>query len=166
MAIAHPIGDLTYQTEEYLMDIFNSRWGVDITPVTGLTLSYRLGVNLDNTRYHYASSSMYGQSKAYGGSATQEHLHTQAFTQQYMATYRHKFADAHSLDALFAYETYEYKYEVTEATGQNLYSEGSWAINNTIDQRRGYGSETSQNLLSWIGRLNYDYMEKNFASVS
>jgi TonB-linked SusC/RagA family outer membrane protein len=166
MAIAHPIGDLTYQTEEYLMDIFNSRWGVDINPVKGLTLSYRLGVNLDNTRYHYASSSMYGQSKAYGGSAVQEHLHTQAFTQQYMATYRNKFADAHSLDALFAYETYDYKYEITEATGQNLYSEGSWAINNTIDQRRGYGSETSHNLRSWIGRINYDYMEKYFASVS
>ena len=166
MAIANPIGDLTYQTEEYLMDIFNSRWGIDITPIQGLTLTYRLGLNLDNTRYHYASSSIYGQSKAYGGDAVQEHLHTQAITQQYMATYRHKFMNDHSFDALLVYETYDYKYEVTEATGQNLYREGVWAINNTIDQRRGYGSETAHTLRSWIGRVNYDYNDTYFASAS
>ena len=166
MAIANPIGDLTYQTEEYLMDIFNGRWGVDINPVRGLTLSANIGLNLDNTRYHYASSSIYGQSKAYGGTAVQEHLHTQAIMQQYMATYRNKFAEAHSIDALFAYETYDYKYEMSEAYGQNLYKEGSWAVNNTIDQRRGYGSETSYALRSWIGRINYDYRERYFLSAS
>ena len=166
MSIANPIGDLTYQTEEYLMDIFNSRWGVDINPVAGLTLSYHLGLNLDNTRYHYASSSIFGQSKAYGGEAIQEHRHTQAITQQYMTNYRNKFADLHTLDALLVYETYDYKYEVTEASGQNLYREGVWAVNNTIDQRRGYGNETSHTLRSWIGRVNYDYNDQYFASVS
>ena len=166
LAIANPLGDLTYRTEEYLMDIFNSRWGVDFQPVKGLTLSANLGINLDNTRYHYASSSLYGQSKAYGGEAVQQHNHTQAIMQQYMANYRNKFADAHSIDALFAYETYDYKYESYYASGQNLYREGSWAVNNTIDQRRGYGSETSYALRSFIGRVNYDYKERYFASAS
>ncbi len=166
MSIANPIGDLTYQTEEYLMDIFNSRWGVDFTPVKGLTLSATLGINLDNTRYHYASSSIYGQSKAYGGTAVQQNMHKQAIMQQYTANYRNKFADAHSIDALFAYETYDYKYEVATAEGQNLYREGSWAVYNTIDQRRGSGSETSYALRSFIGRLNYDYKERYFASAS
>ncbi len=166
MSIANPIGDLSYQTEEYLMDIFNGRWGVDVTPLRGLTLSANIGLNLDNTRYHFASSSIYGQSKAYGGSAEQSETHTKALMQQYMATYRNKFAEAHSIDALFAYETYDYKDENFYAYGQNLYREGSWAVNNTIDNRRGYGSETSYTLRSWIGRLNYDYKEKYFLSAS
>jgi TonB-linked SusC/RagA family outer membrane protein len=166
MSIANPIGDLTYQTEEYIMDIFNSRWGIDITPVRGLTISYHLGLNLDNTRYHYASSSMFGQSKAYGGEAVQEHMHTQAITQQYMATYRNKFADVHSVDALFAYETYDWRYEVSEASGQNLYKEGDWSVYNTIDQRMGAGYYHKYAMRSWIGRLNYDYDERYFASFS
>ena len=166
LSIANPIGDLTYQTEEYLMDILDGRWGVDLTPLKGLTLSANLGMNLDNTRYHYASSSIYGQSKAYGGSAEQSHTHKVAFMQQYMGTYRNKFADAHNIDLLAAYETYDYTYENFYAYGQNLYREGSWAVNNTIDQRRGYGSETSYALRSYIGRVNYDYMEKYFASAS
>ncbi len=148
------------------MDIFNSRWGIDITPVRGLTISYHLGLNLDNTRYHYASSSMYGQSKAYGGEAVQEHMHTQAITQQYMATYRNKFADVHSVDALFAYETYDWRYEMSEASGQNLYKEGDWSVYNTIDQRMGAGYYHKYAMRSWIGRLNYDYDERYFASFS
>ena len=166
MSIANPIGDLTYQTEEYLMDIFDARWGVDVNPIKGLTLTVNLGMNLDNTRYHYASSSIYGQSKAYGGTAEQSHTHKVAFMQQYMATYRNKFVDAHNIDVLAAYETYDYTYENFSAYGQNLYHEGSWAVNNTIDQRRGYGYENKYALRSYIGRVNYDYMEKYFASAS
>ena len=165
-SIANPIGDLTYQTEEYLMDIFNSRWGVEITPVRGLTLSAKLGMNLDNTRYHYASSSQYGQSASYGGEAVQEHTHQLEITQQYLANYRRTFADVHSIDAFVAYENYDWQSENSEAYGQNLYREGSWAVNNSIDQRRGYGSESKYATRSWLGRFNYDYAEKYFASLS
>ena len=166
MSIANPIGDLTYQVNDYLMDIFNSRWGVDITPVRGLTLTYNLGINLDNTRFHMATSPLYGQSKASGGEAEQVHDRILGVTQQYMATYRHTFANAHSIDVLGVYETYDYTSEESTAYGKNLYRAGSWAVNNAIDNRRGYGSEGSYAMRSWIGRVNYDWKEQYFASVS
>jgi len=166
MAIANPIGDLVYQTNDYLMDIFNSRWGVDIMPLKGLTLTYNLGINLDNTRFHMATSPLYGQSKASGGEAEQEHDRTLGLTQQLMATYRHTFAEKHSFDILGVYETYDYTSESSTAYGKNLYRAGSWAVNNAIDNRRGYGSEGKYAMRSWIGRINYDFMERYFASVS
>ena len=166
MAIANPIGDLVYQTHDYLMDIFNSRWGVDIMPLKGLTLTYNLGINLDNTRFHLATSPLYGQSKASGGEAEQAHDRTLGLTQQLMATYRHTFADKHSFDVLGVYETYDYTSESSTAYGSNLYRAGSWAVNNAIDNRRGYGSEGKYAMRSWIGRINYDFMERYFASVS
>ena len=166
MAIANPIGDLVYQTNDYLMDIFNSRWGVDIMPLKGLTLTYNLGINLDNTRFHLATSPLYGQSKASGGEAEQAHDRTLGLTQQLMATYRHTFADKHSFDVLGVYETYDYTSESSTAYGSNLYRAGSWAVNNAIDNRRGYGSEGKYAMRSWIGRINYDFMERYFASVS
>ena len=165
-AIANPIGDLMYQTSDYLMDIFNSRWGVEINPFRGLTLSGKLGMNLDNTRYHYASSSQYGQSASYGGEAVQDHTHQLEVTQQYMVRYNRTFNELHSIDAFVAYENYDYQNEESEAYGQNLYREGSWAVNNTIDQRRGYGSEGKYATRSWLGRVNYDYAEKYFGSFS
>ncbi len=166
MAIANPIGDLKYQTEEYLMDIFNSRWGVEVNPFRGMTISYKLGMNLDNTRYHYASSSLYGQSASYGGEAVQEQVHTLEITQQVLANYRRTFAELHSIDALLGYENYDYKQELVEGYGQNLYREGSWAVNNAIDQRRGYGSEGSYATRSFIAKVNYDYAEKYYGQLS
>lgn len=166
MSISNPIGDLHYQTEEYLMDIFNSRWGAVITPLQGLTLTANLGINLDNTRYHLASSSLYGQSASYGGEAEQVHMHTLGITQQYLANYKHSFAELHNFDFLFGYETYDYKYEESTAYGQNLYREGIPYVNNTIDQKRGYGAASEYATRSWIGRINYDYDERYFASAS
>ena len=166
MAISNPIGDLKYQSEEYLMDIFNSRWGVQINPIQGLTLTANIGINLDNTRFQFASSSLYGQSASYGGEAEQEHQHTQSLTQQYLANYKHTFADVHNTDFLFGYETYDYKYDYSTAYGQNLYREGIPYVNNTIDQKRGYGAASEYATRSWIGRVNYDYDERYFASAS
>ena len=166
MAIANPIGDLKYQQENYLMDIFNSRWGIEITPITGLTLSYRLGLNLDNTRYHYASSSLYGQSASYGGEAVQEQIRQLETTQQLLANYRHTFAEVHSVDATFGYENWDMKNEWVEGYGQNLYREGSWAVNNAIDQRRGYGAENSYATRSFIAKVNYDYDDKYYGQLS
>ena len=166
MSMSNPIGDLTYRTEENLMDIFNSRWGIELTPVAGLTLSGKVGVDLDNTRMHLATSSKYGQSASYGGEAVQEQLRQLGVTQQYMANYRTRFLGDHSIDALVGYESYDWQYEVVEAYGQNLYQSGLWAVNNSIDSRRGYGYAHSRATRSVLGRVNYDYAEKYFVSGS
>ena len=166
MSMANPIGDLTYQTEENLMDIFNSRWGAEITPVKGLTISARLGLNLDNTRSHYASSTKYGQPASYGGEAVQMQLRQMEITQQYLANYRNRFADLHSIDVLAGYESYDWTYEMVEGYGQNLYQSGKWAVNNAIDGRRGFGYGHGYATRSFLGRANYDYDEKYFGSVS
>ncbi len=165
-SIANPIGDLKYQTEEYLADILNTRWAVEITPVTGLTIAYRLGFDIDNTRYHYASSALYGQSASYGGEAEQEHTRDMKTTQRVEANYVHQFGGVHNLDIFASYETSDWKYEESAAYGQNLYKSGDWAVNNSIDQRRGYGYEYSDALRSWLGRVNYDYNNLYFASLS
>lgn len=166
MSMANPLGDLTYKTQEYLMDIMNSKWYVVVTPVEGLTITANLGLSVDNTRYHYASSTKYGQSASYGGEAVQEHSRTYGFTQQYIANYKNRFFGHHNIDVTAGFESYEYQQEVTEAYGQNLYKEGDWAVNNTIDQRRGYGSVGKYATNGFISRINYDYDEKYFVSLS
>ena len=62
----------------------------------------------------------YGQSASYGGTAQQEHIRTSAFNQQYLATYKKSFG-MNNFDVLLGYESYDYRYEYSYATGQNLY---------------------------------------------
>lgn len=166
MSISNPIGDLKYQITEYLADVLNSKIYAELTPFDGFKLSAIAGVFIDNTRSHMASSSKYGQSANYGGEAIQAHDRTFAFTQQYLANYKKTFATHHTIDALVGFESFSEVGESMEAYGQNLYMPGVWAVNNAIDERRGYGSVGSYAVMGIISRVNYDYDETYFASAS
>ena len=165
MSMSNPMGDLLYNTEEYLMDIFSGKWYAELSPIEGLKLTASYGYNVDNTRYHSLGNSKYGQSASYGGNAYQNHDHTSGFNQQYLATYRKSFGN-HNFDVLAGYESYDYRYENSYATGQNLYKDGDFTVNNTIDQKRGGGSRSEYSTRGIIGRLNYDYAEKYYLSAS
>ncbi|MEL5896364.1 SusC/RagA family TonB-linked outer membrane protein [Bacteroides sp. GD17] len=165
MSMSNPKGDLLYNKEEYLMDILNGKWFVELSPIEGLKLTGSLGVYIDNTRYNYLGNKYYGQSASYGGSVQQEHMRTSAFNQQYLATYRKSFG-LNNFDALVGYESYDYRYEYSYATGQNLYKDYDFTVNNSIDNKRGGGARDEYSTRGIIGRINYDYNEKYFASAS
>ena len=165
MSIANPMSDLLYNTEEYLMDIFNGKWFAEITPVKGLKLTASLGTHIDNTRYHNIGNARYGQSAQYGGSAYQSQSRVFSFNQQYLANYNASVAN-NNFDITLGYEAYNYNSESVYATGNNLYKPGDFTINNTIDQKRGGGSYGEYATRGFFGRLNYDYAERFFLSGS
>ena len=165
MSMSNPKGDLLYNTEEYLKDIFSGKWFAEITPIEGLKLTASLGYYVDNTRYHNVGNAEYGQSASYGGNVYQYHYYTSALNTQYLANYKKSFGK-NNFDFLLGYESYDYNYEYSYASGQNLYKEGDYTVNNSIDQKRGGGAKTEYATRGIIGRVNYDFDEKYFASAS
>lgn len=166
MSIANPAGDLVYNQEEYLMDIMNLSWFGEVTPIKGLTLTARYGLNIDNTRYNSLGNALYGQSAAYGGSAYQQHARTYGFDQQYVANYQFSLDDVHHLDVTVGYDGYNYENTSLDASGQNLYNPNNFYINNTIDQRKGYGQKKTYATEGYFSRVNYNYNDKYIASLS
>ena len=165
MSMSNPKGDLLYNKEEYLMDILNGKWFIELSPIEGLKLTGSLGAYIDNTRYNVLGNKYYGQSASYGGTAQQEHIRTSAFNQQYLATYKKSFG-MNNFDVLLGYESYDYRYEYSYATGQNLYKDYDFTVNNTIDNKRGGGARDEYSTRGIISRINYDFDEKYFASAS
>ncbi len=165
MSMSNPKGDLVYNTREYLMDILNSKWFVELTPFEGLKVTGSLSYFIDNTRYNDLGNKFYGQSASYGGTAYQDYTRTAAFNQQYLANYTKSFG-LHNLDVLVGYESYDLDSYNVYATGQNLYKDWDYTINNTIDQKRGGGSRGEYSTRGIFSRLNYNYDEKYFGSVS
>lgn len=164
-AIANPLGDLTYETRNFLMDIFTGSWYATVTPIEGLSITGRLSLSVDNTRFHLATSNKYGQSANSGGSAQQEHTRTSGFNQQYLANYRRSFG-LNNFDFLLGYESYDYRTENLAGEGKNLYRNGVWAINNTIDNRYAYGGAGEYSTRGIFFRTNYDYDGRYFGSFS
>ena len=166
MSISNPAGDLAYNKTEYLMDIMNFNWFGTITPIKGLSVTARYGLSIDNTRYNDLGNVLYGQSSAYGGTAYQERSRVYGFDQQYVANYTFNINEDHIFDITAGYEGYEYTNEYVDATGQNLYNPDSYWVNNTIDQRKGYGAMDSYATEGFFGRLNYNYKDTYIGSVS
>lgn len=165
MSMSNPKSDLIYNIEEYLMDIFNGKWFVEVTPLEGLKLTASLSTYIDNTRYNNMGNKFYGQSASYGGTAYQQHERKSHFNQQYLATYR-KSLGLHNFDLLLGYESYDMRDEYSYASGQNLYKDNDFTINNSIDNKRGGGARDEYSTRGIISRVNYDFDEKYFGSIS
>lgn len=165
LSSGNPKGDMAYNTTDYITDVFNGKWFATITPLQGLTITGTAGLFIDNTRYHDLGNPFYGQSAQYGGSAYQMASHTSAVNLQALANYRRTFG-GHEIDVLAGYETYSWYNEDLEGIGQNLYLPDNWVINNTIDMKNAYGYTNNYATRGIIGRVNYNYLSKYFASVS
>jgi len=163
---ANPAASMVYDTERYNMDILSTNWYASISPIEGLKFTARLGVDIDNTRYYRKANPWYGQYSTLGGYVTSTHMRTSGLDMQYIANYAHTFANVHNFDFMVGYDGYELHLSELDATGQNLYNPYGITVNNTIDQRLGYGTMNEYSTAGYFGRINYDYDGKYFASVS
>lgn len=167
MSIANPIGDLYYDKNEYLTDVFDGKWYATLTPIEGLTITGNAGYYLSNLRFHYLANPFYGQNASGNGCAEQVSQRTRSINFQALASYNHTFNNAHTMDLMVGYETYNLERESVTAIGYNLYDPNSWNVDNTIDKRMGYGDRDIQYTTRGIlARAKYNYAQRYFGHVS
>lgn len=166
MSIANPAGQLIYDKTEYYMDIINSSWYAEVTPIEGLVLSAKYGLNIDNTRYHGLQNAYMGQFASMGGAAYQQHSRTSGFNQQYIANYTFSLNDIHHFDATLGYDGYTYRYENVYASGSCLYDPENPFVSNTINQKNNSGYADQYATKGVFARVNYSYDDKYIANVS
>ena len=166
VAGGNPTGSLVYDKNEYLHDILNTKCYARINPIEGLILTGTLGYYLDNLRYNHFSNDKYGQSSNYGGSIIQETSRTRSINMQGLANYRISFADYHNFDFLLGYEEYSLNISGIWGEGQNIYSNYNHTLSNIIDNKDLGGSDDSYATRGIFGRVNYNYDNRYFGSVS
>lgn len=166
MNMANPASDLLYDTQDYLADVFDGKWYAIITPLEGLTVNGTIGYRVDNTRFHYRTNGMYGQSQSNKGQAQQENDRFQTLSILGMASYARTFNKVHNFDIMLGYESQEYNVETVAAIGSNLYNPNSWAVDNTIDAKKGFGNARTLSHRGIISRLKYNYDGRFFLMAS
>lgn len=167
MSQANPIGNLVYDTNQYLSDIFDGKWYVTLTPIDGLNITGNAGYWLSNDRVHIIGNPFYGQAAESKGFAEQYFSRSRSINLQVLASYTHTFNNVHTIDLMAGYETYNLEMESAAAYGYNLYDPYSWAANNTIDQRSGQGSRDVQYTTRGIlARAKYNYDNRYFFHAS
>lgn len=166
MGMMNAPGDLAFNKTAYRMDILNAQGYWQIEPYRDLTVRGTYGMDLDNTRYDDLGNPYMGNAAGYGGTATQEHMRTRGFTQQYLATYTHTWDEKHAFDATLGYEGYTYLYNYIYGYNTKLYNPDSYFLSNSSGVPSVSGGQTEYATKGFFGRVNYTYDEKYIVNAS
>ncbi len=166
--VGNAIRDNEVNTRKDYRDHFNGKISAVITPVEGLTLTANAAISARNRRYN-ALYSQFGSSSATDGQAYVLSTRIFNFTTQYLANYRTAFGgDTHHLEVLAGYEQYKMKYQVLDASNDRLYNPLIGELSNAGGTENKDMSSYTDNYMTegFLGRAQYDYMEKYFISGS
>ncbi|MBQ7162016.1 MAG: SusC/RagA family TonB-linked outer membrane protein, partial [Bacteroidales bacterium] len=130
----------------------------------GLKLTVNLGVDYVNNNQMYYYNMYHGNFASYGGILEKFNDRTFSYTFNQLLTYNRDF-DKHSIDVLAGHEFYNYRFN-------RLYGEKSGLIDGIYEMEpatttQGTGSyQYDYRIESYLSRINYNYDEKYYASVS
>ena len=149
-------------------DVVTGKWGVVITPASGLSLTANVGLTNDNTRYN-ALYSRFGSQSATDGLAYVSHSRAFAVNTQYLAEYKTDFGGSgHSLNVLAGYEVYELEEQFLEGQNDHLFDPFIGELGNADGTNgRQTSSYTAEYITQgFLARAQYEYGNRYFASVS
>lgn len=107
----------------------------------------------------------FGDAQSVGGRVYREQDLTTSYTWNNMLNYSKSFGD-HHIEAMASYEAYKYNYETVFGSKTGFAFGGQEQLTNasTVEDFQGYN--VTSTLLSYLGRLKYDFAGKYFAEVT
>ncbi|MBQ6964395.1 MAG: TonB-dependent receptor [Bacteroidaceae bacterium] len=168
--VGNPVRDNQYDRSQNYRDMFTGNWSAIFTPIDGLTLTARIGVNSDNRRRNNLYSA-FGNAASTDGATDVTSVRQFSVNNQYLGNYATDFGtdETHNLDVLVGYEQYKYKYQYSYTYRTNLYDPLIGELGNAYGDKSliDANSYTNNYMIEGIfGRAQYDYKEKYFVSTS
>ncbi len=167
MGLSNPAGSLQLDKSHALTDVLTGKWYALFDIIEGLQFNASIGTNVINQRTNSLDNPFYGNAVSIEGAVSVSHNRIVGINQQYLLTYKKKLG-SHSFDFLAGYESYHLKMQELYGQNKQLYNPDIAELSNAIySPPTGLGSSTNSYATEgFLGRVQYDYDEKYFASVS
>ena len=122
-------------------------------------------VMLDETRFTYTNNPYYGQFAANNGSVQKAHVRTWAYNYQQLLNWHHLF-DKHDVEVMLGHEYYRTRYYYLTALKNNMFSVFNDELAGAVNTGTMNSYTTDYNVEGWFGRVQYNYDNKYFGSLS
>ena len=122
-------------------------------------------VMLDETRFTYTNNPYYGQFAANNGSVRKAHVRTWAYNYQQLLNWHHLF-DKHDVEVMLGHEYYRTRYYYLTASKNNMFSVFNDELAGAVNTGTMNSYTTDYNVEGWFGRVQYNYDNKYFGSLS
>ncbi|WP_264523000.1 SusC/RagA family TonB-linked outer membrane protein [Flavobacterium sp. N502536] len=133
-------------------------------------LSYKLQVSADNAStdgYRYWNP-VHGDGRSSNGSVYQDNTNLMRWNWQNILNYKHTFAEDHNLGVTGVAEYQKSKTKIFWGSGSDIISDffDKNLVSNTYNTRDSGGGVTEKGIMSYLGRVTYNYKEKYFIQGS
>lgn len=122
-------------------------------------------VMLDETRFTSTMNPFYGQFAANNGSIQKTHVRTWAYNYQQLLNWHHLF-DKHDVEVMLGHEYYRTRYYYLTASKNNVFSVFNDELAGAVNTGSMNSYTTDYNVEGWFGRVQYNYDNKYFGSLS
>lgn len=164
--VGNAVRDNEYNRTKGVRDLFNGQWAAVVTPIEGLSLTASFSATAINDR-NSELYSRYGSAFTVDGQVKVYNRRIFSTNQQYLASYSKQLGD-HNLSVLAGYEQYNYKTQYLSGTNDHLYNPFVGELSNAsgISQKSLSSYTDTKMNEGFLGRVQYDWQEKYFASAS
>lgn len=146
-------------------DNFSGKGFLDFTFLPELKFRSNFSVDLVNYNGHYYTNPLLGEGTEIGGSVTKTNSRTLSYTTSNILTYDKKFGQ-HHINVLAGQEFYHYDYQ-TISGNRSQFSLPYYYEPDAAALLGGFsGNSDKLSLLSFLGKVEYDYANKYFVSGS
>ncbi len=162
---SNPASSGTLDRNKYSSDVFSGRWGAEFNIYDGLTFNYNLGLDIEHINRSALYNAFYGQYASMGGIVSKYSYTNKAINHQFLLNYNRNFG-LHSVSALLGHERYDYSKAELYGNKEKLYLPTVMELDNALKTPSTSSYTDRYSTRGWFGRLQYNYDEKYFASVS
>lgn len=146
-------------------DNFSGKGYLDFTFLPELKFKSSFSVDLVNYNGHYYTNPILGEGTEIGGSVTRTNSRTLSYTTSNILTFDKRFED-HHINVLGGQEFYKYDFQ-TISGNRSQFSLPYYYEPDAAALLGGFsGNSDKLSLLSFLGKLEYDYANKYFVSGS
>lgn len=146
-------------------DNFSGKGFMELTFLPELKFRSSFSVDLVNYNGHLYSNPLLGQGSEIGGSVTRSNNRTLSYTTSNILTYDKKFGK-HHVNVLAGHEFYKYDYQTISGTRNNFSLPYYYEPDAASLLVSFSGNSDKLSLLSFLGKVEYDYANKYFISAS
>ncbi len=162
---SNPISANLLNTTNREGNTFNGTGTFEIRFPLGFTFTSINNVYLNEYRYTDVTNPFFGQYASSKGIVTKEHYRTWSYNFQQRLNWHKQFGD-HDIEAMFGHEYYRYHSYDLYAGKNNMFSQGNKELAGAVILTTGNSSTSDYNTESWLGRVQYNYAQRYFLSMS
>ena len=161
----HALQELLLNDERDRDNLYTFRFFTEMEPIEGLKFKLQYGRNIDEGLEKEYENNIIGDAQPTGRySETRFRRQIETFTQ--LLTYKKSLSDVHNFDVTLGHESLDRTFSNNDALVIDQTAEGIFEFANFATPVRIGGSTTQRTLEGYFARLNYNYDNKYFLSLS